>query len=111
MICERCGKDFDWEVEKEEFELELPSKSYNNLEKILCAKCAIDAIECLEDGVYFEYCERCGKKYDPITTECEFQSIHTNEYGTYASIFDMTNELLCLDCAIDEYNSYEDEEY
>ena len=31
MICERCGKDFDVEEEREEFELET-LKSYDNLE-------------------------------------------------------------------------------
>ena len=107
MICERCGKDFDIEEEREEFELETV-KSYDNLERNLCASCAINAIESLESGIYFEYCSRCGKKYDPIDAECEFQSMHTNDYGTYASISDMTSEFLCLDCALDEYNNTEE---
>lgn len=56
-------------------------------------------------------CERCGKKYDPIEAEAEFESMHTNDYGTYASISDLTAQLLCLDCAIDEYNNWNDDEY
>ena len=48
------------------------------------------------------------KKYNPINAECEFESIHTNDYGTYASISDMTSEFLCLDCALDEYNDTEE---
>ena len=42
--------------------------------------------------------------------ESEFESMHTDDYGPYASISEITNELLCLDCAIDEYNRLIDEE-
>lgn len=49
-------------------------------------------------------CERCGKKYYPADDDSKFESIHSNEYGTYAYIYDLTSELLCLNCAIDEYN-------
>lgn len=103
MKCKRCGKEFDIEETRVEFESET-LKNYDYLTIKICATCAIDAIRMQEDGIYFEYCERCGKKYDPIEDESRFEELHTNEYGTYASIGDMTNELLCLDCAIDEYN-------
>lgn len=105
MICERCTKKFDEEEAREEFESKMPSKSYDNFEKRLCGECAIDAINNIESGIYFEYCERCGKKYYPADDDSKFESMHSNEYGTYADISDLTSELLCLDCAIDEYNN------
>lgn len=51
-----------------------------------------------------KYVKGVEKKYDPIVDESKFESMHTNDYGTYASISDLTNELLCFDCALDEYN-------
>ena len=103
MKCERCKQEFNIEEARNDFESET-LKCYDYLTLKLCANCAIDSINSLEDGMYFEICERCGKKYDPIVDESKFKSMHTNDYGTYASISDLTNELLCLDCALDEYN-------
>lgn len=105
MKCERCGKTFEVDVEREEFENEMTSYCYDYIAKELCAKCSIEAIEDLEGGVYFEICEKCGKKYDLIEDNAKFEHMHSDgEYGSYASIGDLTNKLLCIDCAIDEYN-------
>lgn len=104
MICERCGKKFNKEDAKDEFEAEMTPKIYDHLEKKLCGKCAIEAIYDLENGIYFEYCDRCRKKYYPLDDNAKFESMHSNEYGTYAYISDLSDEFLCLDCAIDEYN-------
>lgn len=104
MICERCGKKFNKEDAKDEFEAEMTLKIYDHLEKKLCGKCAIEAIYDLENGIYFEYCDRCGKKYYPLDDNAKFEHMHSNEYGTYAYISDLSDEFLCLDCAIDEYN-------
>ena len=49
-------------------------------------------------------CDRCGKKYYPLDDNAKFEHMHSNEYGTYAYIYDLSDEFLCLDCAIDEYN-------
>lgn len=103
MKCKRCGELFDVEETKYEFENET-LKNYDFLKIKLCANCAIDAIRMQEGGIYYDYCDKCGKSYDPIVDESRFEELHTNEYGTYANIGDMTNEQLCLDCAIDEYN-------
>ncbi len=103
MTCERCGKEFNIDEATEEFEDET-LKIYDNLLHKLCGKCAIDAINAGEDGIYYEICERCGKKYDPITVDGAFELRYSDENGTYATISDMTDLLLCLDCAIDEYN-------
>lgn len=108
MRCERCKKNFIEEDAREEFELEEPTKSYDNFEIKLCGKCAIEVINDLEDGFYYEFCEECGDRYDFIRDNAEFEHKYTNEYGSYASISDLTNKLLCLDCAIDEYENYED---
>ena len=105
MRCEICKKKFIEEVSRDDFESEYPSKSYDNFEKKLCGECAIDVIDSLESGIYFEYCEECGIKYDPIDTDAKFESKYTNDYGTYACISDLTDKLLCLDCAIDEYEN------
>ena len=72
--------------------------------KKLCLECAIEAIESLEGNIYFEYCEKCGKKFFPSDDKIKFESMYTNEYGVYATIGDISNEILCLDCAIDKNN-------
>lgn len=104
MRCERCSKIFEQAEEKDVFDMET-LKDYNNLRINLCANCAIEAINNLESNVYFEYCEKCGKQYDPIEDETKFESIYSNEYGSYASINEVSDMGLCLDCAIDEYKA------
>ena len=97
MKCEVCGKKINVEEERENFEIET-SKSYDNLAKKLCAECAMELIEDEVEGIYFEYCEECGKKYDFIYTENEFKWQHSDDPGAA-----ITGKFLCLDCANEEY--------
>lgn len=109
MKCEICGKIFNKDDEREEFEIEMPL-NYDYFKKNLCAKCAIEVIENKVSGIYFEICENCGKEYDFIEDNSKFESRYTDEYGNYATISDLTNDkLLCLDCAIDEYEKEDNE--
>lgn len=109
MKCEICGKIFNKDDEREEFEIEMPL-NYDYFKKNLCAKCAIEVIENKVSAIYFEICENCGKEYDFIEDNSKFESRYTDEYGNYATISDLTNDkLLCLDCAIDEYEKEDNE--
>ena len=65
-VCDLCGAEFDPSEAEDEFESEFGILSYGNLEKTLCGKCAIEVINCKVDGVYFETCERCEKRFDYI---------------------------------------------
>ena len=51
-ICEYCGKEFDVEEAHEDFEAET-LKNCNYLTKCLCAECAIEAINAMDNGVYY----------------------------------------------------------
>lgn len=109
--CENCGKKFN-EVDAEEyFEMET-CLEYSRLAKCLCGKCAVQAIEDDDEGVYFETCERCGKTFDLAAEKAEFSSHFSWFDGLSLTSF---NEYLCADCALEEVdnldNEYEDDGY
>lgn len=100
-ICEYCGNEFDEQDARDEFEMET-QKNYYYLTKCLCAECAIQAIDNMDDGVYYEVCENCGTQFDPFSDELELQR-HTGDDGAELGMFD---RYLCLDCALNEYMDF-----
>lgn len=103
-ICDYCGKEFDVEEARDDFEMET-LKNYDYLTKSLCAECAIEAINDMDNGVYYEVCENCGSRFDPFETELEFQ----RQTGDDGVEIDMFGKYLCLDCSLDEYRNQDDE--
>ena len=102
-ICENCGKEFDEEDAREEFEYET-GKCFEYLTKTLCAECAIESIEAKEDGVYLEVCNNCGTRFDPFVAETDMQQ-KTGDIGAEIDMFGN----LCLDCFMDKYRELYDE--
>lgn len=105
LICERCGKEFDEDDAREEFEDET-GKSFDYLTKTLCGDCAIQAINDKEDGVYLELCENCGARFDPFIDEMEFQ----RQTGDDGVEIDMFGKYLCLHCSLEEYENFDPNE-
>lgn len=99
-ICEICGKGFDEERAREDFEMET-LKNYDYLTKCICAECAIEAISDMVDGIYYEVCENCGCKFDPFVDERELQQ----QTGDDGATIDMFDKYLCLNCSLDEYRN------
>ena len=93
MICDRCGREFDPEY------WELGFYQLENFNECLCEDCAEKAVDDMEDGLYFEECEECGKRFDYIEADGEF------ERRKGVSLRSLERRL-CLDCAI---NNYDDE--
>lgn len=100
-VCSRCGNKFDPEIAKDIFESEhcLP---YDNFDVHLCGKCAVEVIDDQEEGYYFEICERCGTKFDPIVASADFDSYREGP------ILDTIEEysdgmILCCSCALDNW--------
>jgi len=108
--CKECGKKFDVDEAREEFESEC-CKSYDNLYKTLCAECAIEAVESRWDGYYFEICEKCGKEFDLFMDESEFELEQQNDNCLQDYWDDGTYGILCAECAIDKACSMEELEY
>ena len=96
-VCDLCGAEFDPSEAEDEIESEFGILSYGNLEKTLCGECAIEVINCKVDGVYFETCERCEKRFDYIEDSARVE----NELGyTLTGYSTITNDhFLCFDCA------------
>lgn len=109
-ICECCGKEFNTEDAKDYFEEEF-LLSYDNLRKCLCGECAVQAINDMEEDVYFETCEDCGKTFDLIKEESEFDS-HFSSYNGIGlrDVWMQYGPVLCSECAIDRLDS-EDNKY
>lgn len=106
-ICDYCGKEFDEQDAREVFEIET-MKNYNYLTKSLCAECAIEAIDDMVDGIYYEECENCHSRFDPFADEIELQQ----QTGDSGAEIDMFGRYLCLNCSLAEYmdmNENEDE--
>ncbi len=99
MICDNCGKEFNEEQAREEFEFETV-KNYDFLTRNLCAKCAIDVFESEIDGEYEEECYQCGKKFDPFEDKCEFFSIQSYIEDRLITTYEeeSDNGTLCLEC-------------
>ncbi|MCM1538748.1 MAG: hypothetical protein NC254_10160 [bacterium] len=104
--CDYCGKKFDIEDARDDFEIET-LKNYDYLTKCLCAECAIEAINNMESGIYYEVCENCGSRFDPFVDEIELQE-QTGDYGVQLNMFE---RFLCLACALDEYMNETDEDF
>ena len=98
--CEWCGNEFDLSEAEDEFESGHPGLSYKNIRKCLCGSCAIDAINDMVDGIYFERCEKCGKKFDYIVDSSEFE-----RYNSLSLIDFWEDQILCCDCALKEAES------
>lgn len=103
-ICDYCGKEFDEQDAREEFEATIP-KNYDHLTKCLCADCAIEAIDDMDYGIYYEICENCGCRFDPVADEYELR----RQTGNDGVEIDMFGDL-CLDCALDEYRNRSEED-
>ena len=109
--CEWCGKSFDSEEAADYFESEMGILTYSNVKKCLCGECAVQAINDLDDGVYFETCENCGLTFDVM----EHKGIYADHFPWYngTNLYDEWGEkILCAYCAIDASDSRaaEDEE-
>ena len=105
LNCEWCKKEFDQLEAEQEFEEEFSLYCYRNIQRCLCGTCAIQAIEDKVDGIYFETCEKCGKIFDLIEDEAEFEE---RCEGTSLTDWWINNGVICCDCAI---QVIEDEEY
>lgn len=101
-ICQRCGKEFDHDEEEDLFNMEYMLRSFDNFNETLCADCAGKVIDEHEEGVYFEYCDNCGKKYDPFVEESRFYDM-LPEWDRENVDLDFFDKLLCADCAMEEY--------
>lgn len=95
--CEWCNKEFDEIEAEQEFEDEETLLSYKKIRKCLCGSCAIDAIEENVEDVYYETCEKCGKEFDLIEDEAEFEE---RCEGTSLTDWWLNNGIICCDCAI-----------
>lgn len=97
--CEWCGKEFDESYAEMVFSSETMLE-YANLNKCLCDKCAVQAIEDQVDGVYFETCESCGKRFDLFEDSSRFSSIDSNSGGMDLRDWWISQgQILCCDCA------------
>ena len=97
-ICEWCGEEFDLQDTEEQFII-ATGYPYENVKKCLCASCAIEAIDDEVDGVYFEECRECGKKFDLMEERSNFDS--SFGYDNDLSLQDYWDgEPLCCDCTM-----------
>ena len=115
--CSRCGKEFDSYDARDFFESETFKLSYDNFNCCLCGDCAVEVIEDKEEGLYYESCEKCGKTFDLIRDESEYESHYSSYNGTdLIDCWGEYNQVLCAECALelDEesyYDENEDDEY
>ena len=99
-ICEYCGIKFDKEEAESYFISEYGMLSYDNIKKCLCGKCAVEAIEDSENGVYYEHCEKCGKEFDLAENESKFAEHYPWYNGTRLRDH-WDKKILCADCALE----------
>ncbi len=95
-LCEKCGNEFEeWDAEYE-FENGVDTSfpvSYDQLNKYLCGKCAIEEFK---NGNYYETCECCGKRFNPDSEQFEFEK-QVSHKVLDADMFDLG--IHCADCA------------
>lgn len=106
--CKWCGKSFDIDWARDEFESETGNKLYDNLKIRLCAECAVEAINDGADGVYQDECAFCGKTFD-YGEECSNFLSMCNDSNLSLEDCWYRFDICCADCAIeklDEEDSY-----
>ena len=99
--CDRCGCTFDRDIARMDFDNEFMDLDYDNILGCLCGSCAIDAINSKDDGVYYETCENCGKRFDLIEEEAQFDSRHSWFNGTTLRGH-WVSRILCCRCVMEE---------
>ena len=98
--CDCCGKRFDVDEANEDFECEygMDLTNGNHFNERLCFECAKEAFE---DKEYYDFCEKCGKRFhigdDDLRFENECGEYHL-DYGVRSEISEL---ILCADCALD----------
>lgn len=98
-VCEWCGKEFDENEAADDFDMEMGILTYRNVQKCLCGDCAIKAITEMDEDVYFETCEKCGKVFDFILDSGKFGFVFG--YSNNVELQDYWDPLiLCADCAL-----------
>lgn len=97
--CEWCGNEFDIQEAEDEFISETFRLSYANIRKCLCGECSVDVINDEVDGVYFEVCEECGREFDLIEAQTEFNNNFSWANGTELRDY-WDDKILCSDCAL-----------
>lgn len=105
-ICARCGKKFNYDDERDAF-CEESLLNFETMKLSLCSKCALQAIEDQEDGIFTETCEKCGKTFDPVEDEGEFYShLRDDPFADYH----MYGYCLCAECAFYAYTDSSESE-
>lgn len=98
--CIFCGNEFDVVTTQNDFDY-VTGLSYNKIKPDLCFSCAVEAVESEMEGVYYETCDCCGKKFDLFEAEKRF-------IDAQATFEDETLEeqwrplTLCCDCALNK---------
>ena len=99
--CEWCGKEFDRSEAEYVFTSEYTRLNYDFIQPCLCGECAIGAVRDEASCIYFEYCEKCGKRFDLADEKMQFASNFPWYNGT--TLEDHWNPLIvCSECAIKE---------
>ena len=97
-VCDVCKNRFEEKEAKFEFERLTWRLKYEKLEKCLCANCAVLAVERKQEGVYFDNCVRCGRRFDLAVDERE--SEHQMDHFHGKTLRDFWDDgPLCADCA------------
>ncbi len=98
--CDFCGEDFTIITAQFDFELEFSSDNlvYSNFSKCLCRNCAIEAILKNEQGLYFDNCELCGKRFDVLLDFTSFSKIPLLPEGIELKDF-WESSIVCCNCA------------
>lgn len=104
-ICDNCGKEFDYDEEESEFICEYGLYNFEYFKRCLCADCAGEVIESEDIGEYYEFCEKCGRKFDYFADNYAIYSFTDGERKL--SDFE---EILCEDCAFKEMERLERED-
>lgn len=101
--CEWCGKKFAKINAAVSFAYCDPNHSrphdYEKLTKVLCGDCAASVIFDKVDGVYFQTCDFCGKKFDVYADDLDFYN-----HFSYLDGEDLLNHwddgVCCSSCAL-----------
>ena len=105
--CENCGQKID--REEVQYYCDTTKLNYDEVSKNLCAECLENARDNHDEGVIFDICDKCGKRFDVCEDEVLLECEAERRYGLcdmdLMDIWNNDGRILCAECALFDYVS------
>lgn len=105
--CKVCGNTINFD-EIKDYCIDY-NFNYDEVSKDLCIDCFENARNMHENGVIFDICDKCGKRFDVCEDEVNLENEAERQFGLcdmdLIDIWNNDGRILCVKCALEDYVS------